>query len=432
MSSQTALVIHPILSDDFRKNSPGLARGTDARIAEIESLTRAIDLAIVATHSFKVPKIMPGAFLGKGQRALVAEAVKDLDPEVVVFNHALSPVQQRNLEKEWGVKVIDRTGLILEIFGARAQTAEGRLQVELAALDYQRSRLVRSWTHLERQRGGAGFMGGPGETQIELDRRMIAERMIRLKKDLEKVRKTRELGRKSRARIPLPVIALVGYTNAGKSTLFNTLTDAGVFAQDLLFATLDPKMRRIEMPSGQGAILSDTVGFISELPTHLIESFKATLENVTEADIIAHVIDISNPDGQAQREDVIGILSDLGINYEEDGRIIEIFNKIDAFPPEEALALAQRCRSSQIRSVAVSALSGQGIQEFLKICAEILSQGHVTKSFRIDQKDGAAISWLYEHGEVLNRVDGEEEVVLRVRLDSAQVDIFGKRYGYTD
>jgi GTP-binding protein HflX len=322
--SARAIVVHPDLSRT--NNTAAQRRDADSMIEEICGLARAIALDVIGVKSFKLSQIQAGSFLTKGHRESIASLVEREDAEIVIVNHTLSPVQQRNLETAFGAKVIDRTGLILEIFGARAQTKEGRLQVELAAQEYQRSRLVRSWTHLERQRGGAGFMGGPGERQIEIDRRLISGRITKLKKELDVVRRTRELGRKARARVPFPVVALVGYTNAGKSTLFNRLTDSKVFAEDLLFATLDPTLRRLELPNGQTVILSDTVGFISDLPTHLIAAFRATLEETLHADVILHVCDVASPDYDAQRKDVIEIMESLDIEYEDNPAIIEVYN----------------------------------------------------------------------------------------------------------
>ena len=341
------------------------------------------------------------------------EALHEQEVAVVVVDATLSPVQQRNLEREWGCKVIDRTGLILDIFGERARTKEGALQVELAHLDYQRSRLVRSWTHLERQRGGFGFLGGPGETQIEADRRLITDRIVRLKRELEQVRRTRGLHRSARTRVPFPVIALVGYTNAGKSTLFNELTGAQVHAQDQLFATLDPTMRGLRLPSGRRAILSDTVGFISELPTELVAAFRATLEEVAEADVILHVRDVAHPDSAAQRADVIGVLEgmekDGTIDEEWRGRTIEVLNKADLLggianvPPRG-------------EAVPISAVTGEGLQSLLGAIDARIAAGMEQMEYAIPPEDGARLAWLYQHGEVLQRDDGDDAIHLRVRL----------------
>jgi GTPase len=349
-------------------------------------------------------------------------------PDVVIVNHTLSPVQQSNLEKEWKAKVIDRTGLILEIFGERAQTREGQIQVDLAALEYQRSRLVRSWTHLERQRGAVGKVGGPGERQLELDKRMIDERIIRLKRDLEDVRRNRELQRKSRERVPYPIVALVGYTNAGKSTLFNRLTGASVFAENLLFATLDPTMRKVALANRQEIILSDTVGFIADLPTHLVAAFRATLEQVQQADIILHVRDMARPDNDAQREDVIKILADLGIEYETDQRIIEVLNKIDAVDGDGRAALRRQTRDGG--AVALSALTGEGADDLLKLIQKKLSAHRQTVFYRIPVTDGEALAWLYGHGHVLSRDDKPEHVTVEVDFDPANVGRFRERFEY--
>ncbi|MDN6714788.1 MAG: GTPase HflX, partial [Acetobacter sp.] len=333
--------------------------------------------------------------------------------DVLVVDTKLTPAQQRNLETEFGCKVIDRTGLILDIFGARAATREGTLQVELAHLEYQRSRLVRLWTHLERQRGGFGFLGGPGETQIEADRRMIGERIVRLKKDLEQVRRTRGLHRQARKRVPFPVVALVGYTNAGKSTLFNALTGATVYAQDQLFATLDPTMRAIELPSGRQVILSDTVGFISDLPTELIAAFRATLEEVAEADIILHVRDIAHPDSATQKKDVLGVLQSMAKDnmLEQDwpSRVIEVLNKVDLLG-EHAAALQGD------ESVAISAITGDGLDRLLARIDQRITSGMEMVRYALPLADGAALAWLYQHGEVIGRNDREEEADITVRL----------------
>jgi len=400
-------------------------RSIEEVIEEIEGLARAIDLQIAETRIVNYSKIHAGSFFGKGTRADIADEIKSTNPNIVIVNCSLSPIQQRNLEKEWGVKIIDRTGLILEIFGARAQTKEGKLQVELAAMDYQKSRLVRSWTHLERQRGGSGFMGGPGERQIELDRRMISTRITKLKKELESVRRTRDLGKKSRERVPFPIISLVGYTNAGKSTLFNYITKSDVFAKDLLFATLDPTMRRITLPQNQEAILADTVGFISDLPTHLIAAFRATLEQITGADVIVHVIDVSRDDYMAQKNDVIQILKDLGIEYEHDERIIEVFNKIDLLDDDFT--------NDSIRKnkVFISAYSGQGVDTLLDNIADITARNCKNVKFEIDVSDGKALAWLYSHGEIIDRNDAESHVSISLQLSQTDLDKFQKYFNYS-
>ena len=423
----TAYIVQPLLL--ARTQGKSASRDIDTVLEEALGLVRSLGLEVTGTKIAKVTKIQAGAFLGKGQREMVGEEIKSLLPEIVIVNHTLSPVQQRNLEKEWKAKVIDRTGLILEIFGARAQTKEGRLQVELAAMAYQRSRLVRAWTHLERQRGGGGFLGGPGETQIELDRRAISEKILRLQKDLEEVRRTRDLGRKSREQVPFPIVALVGYTNAGKSTLFNKLTNAGVFAEDLPFATLDPAMRRIELANGQQAILSDTVGFIADLPTHLIEAFRATLEQIAYANVIVHLIDVSREDHEAQRQDVIKVLKDLGVEYESDSRVIEVFNKVDALDPETRADLQRQVSFSDKKAI-VSALTGEGIKEFINLVTDIVSSGRVHARFELKPADGKAVSWLYDHAQVVDRKDMGSKVVMNVVIEPAELGKFTDYYGY--
>lgn len=419
-----ALVVHPHIAAQAHA-----FRSLESTVEEIEGLARAIDLVVENTQVISVSNIKAGDFFGKGQCQDIAQIAEDIEPDIIIVNHMLSPVQQRNLEMLWGAKVIDRTGLILEIFGARAQTKEGRLQVELAALDYQKSRLVRSWTHLERQRGGAGFMGGPGERQIELDRRMISTRMTKLKKELEGVRRTRDLGRQGRAKVPFPVVALVGYTNAGKSTLFNALTKAGIFAQDLLFATLDPTLRRIELPSGQKVILSDTVGFISDLPTHLIAAFRATLEETIHGDVIVHVIDASREDYQAQRADVIEILEELGIEYDDDPRILEVYNKIDMADPDLVSDLRRDAKFKDGR-VLISALEKQGLDVLLEDVTHIIGASRHSVRYEIEYADGQAMAWLHENGEILKREDGETLATLTVMLEPADVSKFTSRFGY--
>ncbi len=379
-----------------------------------EAVGLAASIGLVVVHQCVLPlRVRPSTLLGEGQVAAQKQLITEAQAELVVIDASLSPVQQRNLERAWGAKVIDRTGLILDIFGARARTREGTLQVELAHLEYQRSRLVRSWTHLERQRGGFGFLGGPGETQIEADRRLISDRIIKLKRELEQVRRTRGLHREARKRVPFPVVALVGYTNAGKSTLFNAMTGSEVVARDQLFATLDPTMRGLILPSGRKAILSDTVGFISDLPHELVASFRATLEEVAEADVILHVRDIAHPDSTAQRADVLEVLGSLV----EDGtldenwqdRCTEVLNKADLLAETDAALVRNG-------AVLVSALTGQGLPELAALVDEAIAQGMERVEYRLDLSDGAGLAWLYQHGEVLVREDGEGSTRIEVRL----------------
>lgn len=411
MTGESAYLVHPLPKNTRQE------RSLDDVIEEAEGLARAISLTVIGRRVAPYTTINAGSYLGKGTRADIAADVAARKPSVVIVNAALSPVQQRNLEKEWQVKVIDRTGLILEIFGARAQTKEGRLQVELAALEYQRSRLVRSWTHLERQRGGAGFMGGPGERQIELDKRVITNRITKLKRELEDVRRTRTLGRKSRERVPYPVISLVGYTNAGKSTLFNALTAANVFAEDLPFATLDPTMRKITLPNRQEAILADTVGFIADLPTHLIAAFRATLEQIGQSHVIVHVIDVSRPDHKAQKSDVIKILQELGIAYDEDERIIEVMNKIDRCEPP----IAASEKVNDARKVYLSAVTGEGVEALREKLSALTSRAHEQARFTLPHEAGKALSWLYEHGEIVTRTDSDNGIIIEAKLSAADV-----------
>jgi len=377
-------------------------------------LAASIGLVIVHEQIFQLRSLTPATLLGKGQVEIAGAALSEAGVDVVVVDASLTPVQQRNLETAWKCKVIDRTGLILDIFGARARTREGALQVELAHLEYQRSRLVRSWTHLERQRGGFGFLGGPGETQIEADRRLIGDRIVRLKAELEEVRRTRGLHRGARKKVPYPIVALVGYTNAGKSTLFNALTGATVMAENQLFATLDPTMRGLTLPSGRNIILSDTVGFISELPTELVAAFRATLEEVAEADLLLHVRDVSHPDTEAQAKDVRNVLGRLAKDgaLDEDwpARTLEVLNKADALGGVENVV--------QGEGVAVSALTGEGLPRLLAEIDERLAARLEVVDVQIPVADGAKIAWAYRHGEVLHREDDERFVHLTLRLSA--------------
>ncbi len=421
-----ALVLVPILSTPLQNKAAAdgrLIRRTDAaRMEEAAGLADAIELDIVDVMRVPLNALRPATLLGTGKVAELGHLIHDEEIELVIMDHALSPIQQRNLEKEWGCKILDRTGLILEIFGRRAQTKEGRLQVELAHLNYQKGRLVRSWTHLERQRGGIGFMGGPGETQIEADRRALQDKINRLEKDLEQVRRTRGLHRSNRQKVPHPVVALVGYTNAGKSTLFNTLTGSSIFAKDLLFATLDPTLRTLALPHGRQIILSDTVGFISDLPTHLIAAFRATLEEVLEADVILHVRDIVHEDTGAQAADVASVLHDLGIEIYQDPRVIEVWNKIDLLDESERQSVLERASlqqpsrtTGQLQPVALSAVTGEGTEILLDEIEAKLAQNDNIMAIHLGFEDGEGLAWLYRNCDVLERTDTEDGIELTVR-----------------
>ena len=403
---------------------PDRPRAAEARLAEAVGLCAAIGLVVVHDAILPLRLRRPSTLLGEGQVALQGRELARHRVAVVVVDAMLSPVQQRNLERAWGCKVIDRTGLILDIFGERAATKEGTLQVELAHLEYQRSRLVRSWTHLERQRGGFGFLGGPGETQIEADRRLIDERLVRLKKDLEQVRRTRGLHRSARKRVPFPIVALVGYTNAGKSTLFNALTGAEVEAKDQLFATLDPTMRGLRLPSGRRVILSDTVGFISELPHELVEAFRATLEEVAQADVILHVRDAAHPDSASQRADVMKVLDDMVADGALDAawpsRTIEVLNKADLLGGIEGVPVRPG-------AVAVSAIAGDGLRTLAEAIDRRIAEGMEVACYDIPPEDGARLAWLYQHGEVVSRSDDDTSVRMTVRLLPADRARFERR-----
>jgi GTP-binding protein HflX len=402
-----------------------VARSPEAKLDEAIGLARAIDLAVVSAGIVPIADIRPATYIGKGKVEEFAGLIKSDEIGVVVMDCALSPVQQRNLEKAWGAKVVDRTGLILEIFGRRAQTREGSLQVEHAHLTYQKSRLVRSWTHLERQRGGFGFLGGPGESQLETDRRLIEERIARIEVELEKVKRTRQLHRDSRKRVPYPIVALVGYTNAGKSTLFNRLTHARVLSADMLFATLDPTMRALDLPHGAKIILSDTVGFISDLPTTLVAAFRATLEEVVAADLILHVRDVSHEDSDAQSRDVETVMRQLGIEPGE--QVIEVWNKVDRLDAQTREQLADRAGR---RAVAVSALTGEGIGRLLGEIEGWIASTRIVLDLVLDGTDGAGISWLHRNTEVLAKaVRDDGSVAMTVRADKTKAATVRARFG---
>ncbi|MEJ1159400.1 GTPase HflX [Prosthecomicrobium sp. N25] len=407
-------------------------RSSEARRQEAVGLAAAIDLDVVESPVVRLSALRPATLLGQGKVEEIKAAVEGHEAKLVVVDHPLSPIQQRNLERAWNAKVLDRTGLILEIFGARARTREGRLQVELAHLNYQKSRLVRSWTHLERQRGGFGFLGGPGETQIEADRRIITERIAKLETELESVSRTRALHRKTRKKVPHPVIALVGYTNAGKSTLFNRLTASDVFAQNLLFATLDPTLRRVRLPHGGEIILSDTVGFVSDLPTHLVAAFRATLEEVIEADLIVHVRDVAHEDTLAQARDVEDVLRVLGLDPRDPQRMIEVLNKIDLLDPDHRARLLAdtpaEAGDGPVR-LPLSAVTGEGVDRLLDVIEKRLNRDRAVFQLLVPPADGALLAWLYRSAEVLDRTDGEAGVALTARVPEKNLALFRRRAG---
>ncbi|WP_112945665.1 MULTISPECIES: GTPase HflX [unclassified Rhizobium] len=431
-----ATVVVPVLKQ--ARGSRGSAdtitttRTPESRLEEATGLAQAIDLDVVKGTIVTVSEPRPATLMGTGKIQEIKDSLDETDSGLVIVDHPLTPVQQRNLEKEWNAKVIDRTGLILEIFGRRASTKEGTLQVDLAHLNYQKGRLVRSWTHLERQRGGGGFMGGPGETQIEADRRMLQDRIIKLERELEQVVRTRQLHRAKRRKVPHPIVALVGYTNAGKSTLFNRITGAGVLAEDMLFATLDPTLRRMKLPHGRTVILSDTVGFISDLPTHLVAAFRATLEEVLEADLVLHVRDMADEDNQAQSADVLRILKDLGIDEAEgEKRIIEVWNKIDRLEPENHEAIVQKAEGAR-NVVAVSAVTGEGVDALMEEISRRLSGVLTETTVMLPVDKLALLPWLYDHAIVDSREDNEDgSVTLDLRLSETEATELERRLGNT-
>jgi len=422
------IVVVPELKGADRARPSDAVRSLDARLEEAVGLARAIDVEIVGELGVRIAAPRPATLFGVGKVDEIKALVLAREAKLVVVDHALTPVQQRNLEKAWEAKVVDRTGLILEIFGARARTKEGSLQVELAHLNYQKSRLVRSWTHLERQRGGFGFLGGPGETQIEADRRLLQERITRIESELEDVRRTRTLHRKQRQKVLHPVVALVGYTNAGKSTLFNRLSHADVVAEDMLFATLDPTLRTITLPHGTDAILSDTVGFISDLPTHLVAAFRATLEEVVEADLILHVRDISHPDTGAQAADVADVLRQLDVDAGDPARVIEVWNKVDRLPDGRRDGVNGADGAGSPSHIAISALTGEGVDGLLAAIETKLLGSRPVFQLSVDPADGEGLAWLYRQGEVIERRDGEDAIGLMVRIPDQARNELARRF----